>query len=329
MQTPTSISASPSFPNVPSTTPYAQLWENETFLLRMNGASDDQSGQQESMISWGSMQQNFNLNAAILSDTDLLEPPSWLPTPVMSDQSTDAAMIMTMSSAALGDRLITLIAKMQHSLQVLEHGPWQNDSSNNLDDYPVGTVLHLCEELDSIASPVLSQGRLVGRITPRECIAAIDNPSGAEAHSTKLKDMDGDSDTVAALLVLSGYMSLARIYSTVLGQFQAHLSNVSSSNNMKDCRSMHSASTNPTLQLGELPCTTAAPILGKIHTALHMLLAALHGVEEKLGPGGAVARNLVVVLLAQEAVVGTSEFDCGLWSKMQSMKELLQEKMNM
>jgi hypothetical protein len=99
--------------------------------------------------------------------------------------------------------------------------------------------------------------------------------------------------------------------------------------NTDHSRRVHSASANPKLQLGELPCTSAAPVLGRIHTALRMLLAALHGVEEKLGPGGAVARNLVVALLTQEAVIGTGEFHGKLSSKMQSMKELLQEKMNM
>lgn len=310
--------------------PTAHPWENENLILGMNDVVDNQSGQQDGLISWGSMQQDFNLNDAFIFDAALLDPSSWFPATVMPDQSTDAARIMnTMSSTVPGERLITLIAKMQHCLQILEHGPWQKDSSNSLDDYPVGTVLHLSQEFDSITSPVLSRSSILGRITPLEDFSAIKKSTDGEAHTTKLKDMDGGIDTVTTLLVLSGYMSLARIYSIVLGQFQIHLSNVSSNQHNPDySRRVHSANANPTLQLDELPCTSAAPVLGKIHTAIRMLSAALHGVEEKLGPGGAVARNLVVALLAQEAVIGTGEVHGGLSSKMQSTKELLQEKMN-
>jgi hypothetical protein len=299
-------------------------------MLGMHDVADNHLGQQNGMSGWGSMQQDFNVNDAFIFDADLLDPSSWFPAPVWPDQSTDATTMMnTTSSAVPGQRLVTLISKMQQCLQILEHGPWQNDSTNNLDDYPIGTVLHLSQEFGSIASPVLSRGCIVGTITPRNYISATEKHTDGEAHTTKPKDIDGESDTATTLLVLSGYMSLARIYSIVLGHFQTHLSSVPSNSNMNHSSGVHSASTNPTLQLGELPCTSAAPVLGKIHTALRMLLAALHGVEEKLGPGGAVARNLVVALLAQEAVLGTGEFHDGLSKKMQSVKELLQEKMNL
>jgi hypothetical protein len=226
------------------------------------------------------------------------------------------------------ERLVTLIAEMQQCLQILEHGPWQNDCTNNLNDYPIGTVLHLSQEFSTIASPVLSKGCSVATIRPQGYASAIENSKDREEPINKSNDIDGRSDTMTTLLVLSGYMSLARIYSIVLRQFQANLSSVPSKSNTDNASGMHHADTNPTLQLGELPCTSAAPVLGKIHTALRMLLVALHGVEEKLGPGGAVARNLVVALLAQEAVIGTSEFHGGLSRKMQHIKELLQEKMN-
>lgn len=231
------------------------------------------------------------------------------------------------SSAVPGERLVTLIAKMQQCLQILEHGPWQNDSANSLDDYPVGTVLHLSQEFSSIASPMLSAGCIVATITPREYTLANENSKERESCRAKSKEKDSGSDTVTTLLVLSGHMSLARIYSIVLRQFQSHLSTVASKSNVDSASGVHSAGANPTLQLGEHPCTSAAPVLGKIHTALRMMLGALHGVEEKLGPGGAVVRNLVVALLAQEAVIGTVEHQGGLSRKMQCMKDLLQEKM--
>lgn len=282
-------------------------------MLGMHHISDHLPGQENGMNGWVSMQQDFNLNDAFTGEADPLDPSSWLPSPDVPD-------------AVPGQRLVTLMAKMQQCLQILEHGPWQNDSANSLDDYPVGTVLHLSQEFSSIASPVLSRCCIMGTITPREYTSATENTKDGQTRTTKPNEINGESDTVTTLLVLSGYMSLARIYSIVLGHFQTHLSSVPSNHHSSG---VHSASTNPTMQLGELPSTGAAPVLGKIHTALRMLLAALHGVEEKLGPGGAVARNLVVALLAQEAVLGTGEFHGGLSRKMQLVKELLQEKMNL
>ncbi|RDL30417.1 uncharacterized protein BP5553_10295 [Venustampulla echinocandica] len=340
----------PTSPTIPRATPSAQSWENQHDYERvhenesenenesqngmsgMHDVADNHPGQENSMSGWGSMPQGmeFNLNDTFIFDADLLDPPPWLPAPILPDQSTDAATMMnTTSTAVPGQRLIMLIANMQQCLQILEHGPWQKDSANTLDDYPVGTVLHLSQELGSIASSVLSRGCIMGTITRREYVSETESPAGGEAHTTEPKGIDGGSDTVTPLLVLSGYMSLVRIYSIVLGHFQTHISSVPSNSNADHSSGMRSASTNPTLQLGELPCTSVAPILGKIHTALRMLLAAVHGVEEKLGPGGAVARNLVVALLAQDAVLDIGDFHGGLLTKMQLVKEILQEKMNL
>ena len=298
-------------------------------MLGMNDVSDDINQQNE--LIWDSIhaQQGLGVNDTFIFESDLLDLSSWLPTPAVSDQSVDNVVMIDASSSVIpGERLVTLIARMQNCLQILEGRSWGDDSEDNMDDYPVGTVLHLSQEFGSIASLILSRGCVLGTITPREYISAGENDTDADGngHVIKPREIDSGSDTITTLLVLSGYMSLTRIYSLVLGQFQTHISSLNS--NHTPSNGVQTASTNPTLQLGELPCTSAAPVLGKIHTALRMLLTALHGVEEKLGPGGAVARNLVLAQLAQEAVVGISEIG-GLSRKMISMKEVLREKMNM
>ena len=293
-------------------------------MAGVHGVSNNLPGQESGMSGWGCMQQDFNLNDAFVFDDDMLDPESGLTSPALPSRSTDAVMAINKANSTVPvHRLVELIAEMQQCRQILEHGPWQNDDANSLDDYPIGTVLHLSQQFRAIASSVLSRGCVVGTLTPRGCISATEAATGG---ATKLKNIDGECDTVTTLLVLAGYMSLEHIYSIVLDHFQTHLSSIPSNGNTNHISRVHSASSNPTLQLGELPCTSVAPVLDRIHTAVSMLLAALHGVEEKLGPGGAVARNLVVVLLAQEGVLGAGKFNVGLSRKMRSVKELLQEK---
>jgi hypothetical protein len=156
-------------------------------------------------------------------------------------------------------------------------------------------------------------------------------------------------NTATIMLILGGYMWLSHICNTVLGHFHTYLSRIPPGANRTDIPgqvggsdgsgggggSIRSASTtSPTLKLGELPCFSAAPDLGKIHNALSMILAAMGGIEEQLGTGGVVARNLVVsALVSHGAVDGTcGELEDGyrkLDQKVQSVKILLREKMGL
>jgi hypothetical protein len=156
-------------------------------------------------------------------------------------------------------------------------------------------------------------------------------------------------NTATIMLILSGYMWLSHICNTVLGHFHTYLSRIPPGANRPDIPGQVGGSgggggggatrsatstTSPTLKLGELPCFSAAPDLGKIHNALSMLLAAMGGIEEQLGAGGVVARNLVVsALVSHGAVDGTcGELEDGyrkLDQKVQSVKVLLREKMGL
>lgn len=315
----------------------AQTWESESDIWGLQDVADIHTVQENCTSDWDSMPQDmeFSFNGISMFDADLRDPSSWLHAPFLRDQSTDtstdtATVMNTKSSADPEQRLILLITNMQQCLHSLEHGPWQDNSTNTLDDYPVGTVLHLSQELVSIAASVLSRDCIVGTMTRRKFASAIENPAGGGAPTTENKVINvGSNNTAAPLLVLSGYMSLMRIYSIVIGHLETHIRSASSNSNADHGSGLCSPTTNPTLQLGQLPCTDVEPVLGKIHTALRMLLTAMHGVEEKVGPGGAVARNLVVALLAQEAVLDNGDLHGVVLKKMQSVKELVQDKMKM
>ncbi|KAK3290186.1 uncharacterized protein B0H64DRAFT_453187 [Chaetomium fimeti] len=154
-------------------------------------------------------------------------------------------------------------------------------------------------------------------------------------------------NTATIMLILGGYMCLSHICNTVLGHFHTYLSRIPSGASYPDVpgqvggsggggggATRSASTTSPTLKLGELPCFSAAPDLGKIHNALNMVLAAMGGVEEQLGAGGVVARNLVVsALVSHETVDGTyGELEDRyrkLDERVQSVKLLLREKIGL
>ncbi|KAK1763075.1 putative transcriptional regulator love [Phialemonium atrogriseum] len=346
-----------------------------------------QSNYIQGINGWDLLQHNFSLDDANITDAgpDLLDPALQSPSPFLpapGQQPTPNGTIITMSgstaapevntsspsSATLpGQRLLTLIAEMQQRLRMLEEGPWQHGSARSLDEYPVGTVLHLSEEFAAVAGSVLSRASCAVGV-PSSRISEVGSTGGrttttATTTTTKCDDgkfwgegmaglgsqsgpmMVNDCDTTSTLLVLVGYMLLIRIYGIVLGHFQVHLSGIPSGGNLNHMMPGHGGSasssnantststgTSPSLQLGELSFASAVPDLGRIHTAVCMLLAALHGVECQLGRGGPVGRNQLVTLLTQEAVLRAGELQdgCGgLGAKVRSVKELLREKIGL
>ena len=346
-------------PEVAITNVYdTQSWEGLTLGLHDICASDDVPDQQHNGISsqdW--LQQSFGLNDAYMMDGGLLGPMSWsppppppaFPSPSQQQSQPTSNGTKSTSSVAAGQRLLALITDMQQRVKMLEEGPWQNNSTRSLDDYPVGTVLHLSQEFSTIAGLVLGRANAAeAMLTPssstspsRERVlegTAVGGETQPTKHNDDTEGLLGDLresgvDTATTLLVLSGYMWLVHIYSIVLSHFQRHLSCISSSTNspiIGHDGMASNVSISSTLQLGELSCTSTAPDLGRIHTAVGMLLTALHDVEKQLGQGGAVARNLIMSRLTQESVVRDDELqnDCGrLGGKVISVKKLLGEKM--
>ncbi len=365
--------------------------------IQANISDHRQSDPTRDISNWDLLQHGFGLDDASTTDVelDLLDPVLRSPSPFLpvraeqprsgGDINISNGVTTELGTSGLGSgtlpgqRLLSLIAEMQQCLRMLEEGPWQHDSTRSLDEYPVGTVLHLSEEFASVAGSVLnaacfavgmppsrvsegtstSDGTPARKIPPTAAIlaaaAAVATTTPTATTTTKCDDaifwsdgylgsgsqlgsmrIDG-CDTSSTLLVLVGYTLLIHIYGIVLGHFQMHLSCTpcSGPNGVRShggSAASASTSTSPSLQLGELSYASAVPDLGRIHTAVCMLLAALRGVEDQLGRGGAVGRNLVLTLLTQEAVLRAGELQdgCGgLGSKVRSVKELLRERIGL
>ncbi|KUI56334.1 putative transcriptional regulator LovE [Cytospora mali] len=332
-----------------------QPWDGLTLELHNAGSDQNVLGHQADLNDWEWLQHDFGLDGGTcVIDVDPLDPTLRSTSPIFPAPSRPTDMKRTINdngntmpgNSATRQRLVSLVADTEKCLQTLEEGPWQHNSSRGLDDYPVGAVLHLIQEFTAIAGPILSRAAATGTKTasqshPEQVSEAT---SCGETQTTERDDSDlGINtptglgiDTPTTLLVLCGYMWLIRIYSTVLDHFQMHLGRLPSSTNNDTTGfqggGARGAGTRPSLQLGELPCASAAPSLGRIHTAVCMMLTALQGMDEQLGRGGTAARNMVVTGLAQEAVLRAGEFQDGfggLGAKVWSVKELLRNKMGL
>ncbi|KAH6845639.1 hypothetical protein B0I37DRAFT_189944 [Chaetomium sp. MPI-CAGE-AT-0009] len=243
---------------------------------------------------------------------------------------------MTMSTASVaGRRLPALIAEMQQRLEALENGAWLHDSAHSLDHYPIGAVLRLSQEFGALAGQVLGLAATYGPdATSLQMMAAAGAGAGVGAgvgvpYEAGRGDGGGSSSnsTATVLLVLGGYVFLVRLYGLVLGHFHAHLNRIPSGS-----LGGPTPAASPTLQLGELPSGGAMPDVSRIHAALGMLLAALHSVEEQLGQGGEVAREMVLSILTQGSGLEPAKLQDGLGDlgeKVRSVKELLREKMGL
>ncbi len=243
-------------------------------------------------------------------------------------------------------QLLALMSDLQQRQKALEEGPWQHNSNRGLDDYPLGTVLHLSERFSTIVHPFLASKGQAGSEIPR---------SSGRAGAGQISAVS----TPTALLILSGYVSLRRIYSIVLGHFQDHLSQLPTSTMATDeIRSLVSRPTSLSLQLGELPYAGPNMGLGRTHTAVCMLLDTLQSVEELImgasghglhapaSPppsmdgstsgqterGGVAWQDLFIAVRRQEAMGTASGLeDCftDLNKKANAVKELLRQRMGL
>lgn len=190
----------------------------------------------------------------------------------------------------------------------------------------MGHVIHLSQHLGSLAGPFLSRRCVSGLTSEVEiCGDGTEKESSSERNDVRLVGLKKTGvDAVTMLLSLGGYMLLVRIYSTGMGHFQMHLSSISSgSNGTIHNHVASSARTNINLQLGELPY--AAPVLGRIHTVVCMLLLPeLHGVEDQSEQRGAVARILAQDVLGADELQGNYH---GLSIKISSVKKVLEEEL--
>ncbi|KAK4247712.1 hypothetical protein C7999DRAFT_14287 [Corynascus novoguineensis] len=336
-------------------------WGHLTSAFPGGGLEGQHGG--DSMLGWDWMDQDFSPDELHYLEPELLSatPPSASsdsPTPgTYQPATTDGADIMMDGShssnnsalstaSAAGRRLPALIAEMQRRLEKLENGSWLHESSaRSFDRYPIGAVLQLSHEFGVVAGQVL--GIAVGGTSSQGGPPALAAAAGGEGsggggrvsgegtatsnnNNNSNNQNNNSNNTATVLLVLGGYLLLVRLYGLVLAHFRAHLHRIPSGATATIKTTATSSS--GALRLGELPSGGALADVSRIHAALGMLLASLRGVEEQLGQGGEVARDMAVALLTQphhQYQHQQQDGLKGLGEQVRSVKELLREKMGL
>jgi len=304
-------------------------------------------GQYGVLPGWDWLEHGFAADDIYNMDTDLLAATPWSAASSSSQTSSLSAVAgagtkesNAITGSIVGQRLPALIAEMQQRLETLENGSWFQDNTRSFDCYPIGTVLRLSQEFGALAGQALGMDITYGGDSSDVRMTGTSSPFDGAAQSEGARGLPtssgGQGDTATVRLVLGGYLSLIRLYGLVLRHFEAHLSRIPSGSLSfaagQGPRTGNMANASPTLQLGELPSAGAMPEVSRIHAALGMLLAALHDVEEQLGRGGEIARDMVVALLTQGSGVEPVKLRDGLGGlgeKVRSVKDLLREKMGL
>ncbi|KAK4176931.1 putative transcriptional regulator love [Triangularia setosa] len=194
-------------------------------------------------------------------------------------------------------RLLNLVVEIQAGFRLLESKSWlQQDpaTGNTLDSYPIGTVLHLSKEFASIVNT--AQEHTSGVAIPSPTVESdgfhfsISSPvltsDGSTIDSDSLTMSPGAThhcglDTPTRLLILTSYVSLTKLYATMLRHFQKYLSLLPSPSTVPEIEmgDWRSGADKRCLNLGELPPSTDVTHCSRIHTAVRLLLGSLERIE--------------------------------------------------
>ncbi|KAF2471753.1 uncharacterized protein BDR25DRAFT_313655 [Lindgomyces ingoldianus] len=180
--------------------------------------------------------------------------------------------------------LLCLASDLHETLEALNNGRWQQrETCRTLDNYPIGNILHLSQEfieLGTALRKVRSEDDASGKLQTNwqgEFIGAFDPPQLGQG-STASPTSSSYVDTSVTLILVSCFVTLTRIYSTVLGHFRDHL-NLQPSGQTNTPHT--SIDLGPTLCFGELPPTNTC--YSRVYTAVSILLDLFKQAEEAFG----------------------------------------------
>lgn len=185
------------------------------------------------------------------------------------------------SQPAATKLLLSLATKLQERLETLETSTWQQrEIWHDLDQYPIGSVLHLCREFVDLGT-ALRRFRYSNHLPShqREFQSSSYPICFPEAHSqgfgqetTLPTNSISHSDTSITLILLSCYVTLTRIGTTVLGHFYHYLNTRIYPDEMNSGRG-YGLHHSPSTRLGEL--SPASETYIRIHMAINLLLESL------------------------------------------------------
>ncbi|KAK3935593.1 hypothetical protein QBC46DRAFT_422039 [Diplogelasinospora grovesii] len=233
-----------------------------------------------SLVSEGDGELNFLNYGVVTSSASESQSTSGLGcTPTKTDPATS-------DSSAATRLLLNLASDLHERREALENGPWQLEKARPaLDGYPIGIVLCLSQELTNVANALRGSQYIDEcsasnrRVQPNDqgnCISAED--------PTTLRDISAATtcspslDISVTLILLSCYVTLTRISTTVLGHFENYLHCHPTGVVMVLPLTVYPTSA---ACLSDLPLTNAP--YNRIHTAMCMLLNSLEQAEEALG----------------------------------------------
>lgn len=179
-------------------------------------------------------------------------------------------------SRALAQAVLKFATDVNKRLESLQNEPWQGRGfCFSLDDYPIGSVLHLSQKLGSLAVAHKNLER-----------------DGEKQKSNGKAIASPPFDIPVSLVLLCCYVTFLQVCTAVLRDFQSYLSSIQPSGGPR--ASLTTSSPTAVLCLGEL-LPANEPHL-RVHAALRMLLDSIAEAEEALSLPSQVRLSNVVRL---------------------------------
>lgn len=208
-------------------------------------------------------------------------------------------------------RLLSLISDIHSTLGTVNNGPWARSSKDvqGLNGYPIGRVLNLSQRLEGVVQDTSWAGFMTGTGTAPHASGSrafshysaknmvLEN-FGGPAHlpspeqkmdCSESEGADESMSLTTVLLVLTCYVSLAKLHAVVFTHLETH---VSMPQKIPSPTETTSAQTSPWLRFEQLP--SADELYSRCHNAVRILLDAFNSVERAmrlphsvcvLGPG--------------------------------------------
>ncbi|KAM3428150.1 hypothetical protein NHJ13734_008717 [Beauveria thailandica] len=234
-------------------------------------------------------------------------------------------------SMDLTQELLSLVANIQQQLTKVEAGPWVGDSAASLDEYPVGILITLSQQLSEMADPIFGSDL-------QDVVEYTENgPNGSYM-------VPGDyarADTPTILLLICGYKWLVRLHNVALDHFQNYIDQVPvlsagshGADNFTSTPRHHRIDgpastrrlTDPALRLGQLPCTKSVLRLHRIYIAISTLFDILQRIKARLGSSAILVRGAAVSMLRDWDGEHNSSSHA-LETRVDNVKERLRERL--
>lgn len=205
------------------------------------------------------------------------------------------AYMMLPERGAATKELLSLASNLHENLELLSNGKWQQEEAClTLDDYPIGTIVHLSQEFITLGTALQktrpcmqASASIFGAFNPQILtswpseyldFSQLGEESACSASSESTTPALAPFDPSVAFMLLSCFMSLTRIHSMVLVHFRNYLN---LQPNIQADPSHPNLDLRPTIRLGELlPISSCC---NRVHTTIILLVYLFEQAEAAMG----------------------------------------------